>query len=138
MCPSAFSILGLLCTVKIDVINTGVLLYIMQIFSVYLHLFNTCVILWQNGGSFFLSGLVMGPGQKLLTWVRSGQFFCGSSGVGSGWVIHLWFEFKFGKLPLKMSNFSIFALQVKKISSGRVKKYPGCRRVGLLFTASQK
>jgi len=86
----------------------------------------------------FLSGLVMGPGQKLLTWVRSGQFFCGSSGVGSGWVIHLWFEFKFRKLPLKISNFSIFSLRVKKISSGQVKKYPGRRRVGLLFTAGQK
>jgi len=45
---------------------------------------------------------------------------------GLGQVSHLWFGFEFGKYPLKMSNFSIFSLQhQKKISSGRVKKYPG-------------
>jgi len=59
--------------------------------------------------------LVMGLGQNLLTRVSSGQFFvC--------WVSHLWFGCEFGKFPLKMSNFSIFSLWVKK--------YPGQRRVG--------
>jgi len=40
--------------------------------------------------------LVMGPGQFLVAWVRSGR------------VSHLWFGFGSGKFPLKMSNFSIF------------------------------
>jgi len=75
----------------------------------------------------------MGPGQNILTLVGSGQFIC-----GSGRVSHLWFGFEFGKFPLKMSNFSIFSLQIKKISSGQVGKYPGQRRVGLLLTAGQK
>jgi len=49
-----------------------------------------------------------------LGWV--GSIFCGSS-----WVSHLWFGFEFGKFPLKMSNFSIFSLRVKKniFGSGR-------------------
>jgi len=43
------------------------------------------------------------------------------------------------KFPLKRSNFSIFCLRIKKkISSGRVKKYPGQGRVCLLFIAGQK
>jgi len=47
-------------------------------------------------------------------WSRSGQFFC-----CLGWVSHLWFGF--GKFSLKVLNFSIFSLRVKKISSGWVK-----------------
>jgi len=43
-----------------------------------------------------------------------------------------------GKFPLETSNFSIFSIRVKKLSSCRVKKYPGQRNVGLLFTAGQK
>jgi len=60
--------------------------------------------------------VVMGSGQKFLTWV-------GSAIYGLGW-----------------ENFKcqIFSLRIKKISSGRVKKYPGQRQVGLLFTAAQK
>jgi len=54
-----------------------------------------------------------------------GQFFC-----SSGRISHLWFGFGFGKFTLKIPNFSIFSL--------RVKKYPGQRHVGLLSTASQK
>jgi len=46
----------------------------------------------------------MGPGQKFLTQVGSGQFFV----LGSGRVSHVWFGFEFQKFPLKMSNFSIF------------------------------
>jgi len=34
---------------------------------------------------------------------RFGSIFCVSD-----WVSYLWFEFGFGKFPLKMSNFSIF------------------------------
>jgi len=70
--------------------------------------------------------IVMGPGEKFLTWVESGQFFVVR--VGPGRVSHLWFGF--GKFPLKMSNFSIFSLWVKNNIFGL-----GQRR---LSTASQK
>jgi len=55
-----------------------------------------------------------------------------------GRVSHFWFRFGFGKFPLKISNFPIFSLRVKKIALGQVKKNPSQRRVGLLFTAGQK
>jgi len=45
----------------------------------------------------------MGPGSKIFDL---------------GQVSHLWFGFGFGKFALKMSNFSILSLRVKKISSG--------------------
>jgi len=45
---------------------------------------------------------------------------------------------RFRKFPLKIQIFQFFPLWVKKISSGWVKKYPGRRHVGLLFTAGQK
>jgi len=48
----------------------------------------------------------MGPGQKILICIRSGKFFVAR--VGSVRASHLWFEFEFGKFPLKKSNFSIF------------------------------
>jgi len=72
-----------------------------------------------------------GPKNFHMGWV--GSIFC-----GSGQVSHLWFGFEFGKLLIKMSNFSIFSLWVKKISSRRVKKYAGQRRGSLSFTAGQK
>jgi len=56
--------------------------------------------------------IVMGPGQKILC-------------LGSGRVSHLWFGFKFGKFPLKMSNFSIFSLRVKINIFGSGRKVPG-------------
>jgi len=40
--------------------------------------------------------------------------------------------------PKNVKFFYFFSLWAKKISSSRVKKYPGQRRVGLLFTAGQK
>jgi len=49
---------------------------------------------------------VMGPDQKFLTRVRSGQFFVAR--VGLGRVSHLWFGLGFGIFPQKASNFSIF------------------------------
>jgi len=58
--------------------------------------------------------------------------------LGSGQVSHLWFESGIGKFPLKVPNFSILPFGSKKISSGWVKKYPGQRRIGVLFTAGQK
>jgi len=67
--------------------------------------------------------LVMGPGQKFLF-------------LGLGRVSDLWFGFE--KFPLKIPNFSIFALWVKKISSDRFKKYLGQSRASLLFTTGQK
>jgi len=51
----------------------------------------------------------------------------------SGWVNPLWFGFGFGNFPLKISNFQFF-----QISLGQFKKYPGQRRVSLLYTASQR
>jgi len=68
---------------------------------------------------------VMGPG----------QFFCGSGRVGPA-IYGLGLNLK--NLPQKCKIFQFFALRVKKISSGRVGKYLGRRRVGLLFTAGQK
>jgi len=53
--------------------------------------------------------------------------------LGLGWVSHLWFGFGFGKFPLKISNFSIFPLLIKKYTLGWVKKYPGQRQVDLLL-----
>jgi len=67
--------------------------------------------------------LVMGPGQKFLT--RDGSAIY-------DWV-WIW------KIsPKNVKFFKIFLFRSKKISSGRVKKYPGKRGVGLLFTAGQK
>jgi len=78
-------------------------------------------------------GASYGFRSKFLAWV--GSIFL----LGSGRVSHLWFWFRFGdKFPQKISNFSIFPLWVKKISSSHVKKYPGQRQVGLLFTTGQK
>jgi len=68
--------------------------------------------------------IVMGPGQKIVTRVGSGQPFL------------LYFGLR--KLPLKIPNFSIFSLRIKKIASGQVKKYPEQSWVGLLFTADQR
>jgi len=65
----------------------------------------------------------MGLGQIFLTLVRSAIF-----GL----------DLALENFILKSKIFQFFALQVKKISSSWVKKYPGQTRVGLLFTAGQK
>jgi len=78
-----------------------------------------------------MCGLVMGLGQKFLTWVGSDQFFVAQ--VGSGQVSYLWFKFEFGKFPLKMSNFSSPFGSKKSLWVGSKST-----RVGLLFTAGQK
>jgi len=71
----------------------------------------------------------MGMDQKFLTPVWS--LFVAQ--VGLGRVSHLWFgSTGFRKFPLDKS------LWIKKISAGQVKKYPGQRWVGHLFTAGQK
>jgi len=62
----------------------------------------------------------------------SGQFFVPRAGPGK--VSNLWIW----KISPKNPKFSFFSLWVKKISTGRIKKYPVERRVGLLFTAGQK
>jgi len=72
-----------------------------------------------------MSLVVMGPGQKFLTRVGSGQFFVAR--------VRIW---KFSPKNVKFFNFLPFGS--KKIASGRVGKYPGQSRVGLLFTAGQK
>jgi len=60
----------------------------------------------------------MGSGQKFLT--RIGSIFCSSSQVS-----HLWLGF--GKFPLKMSNFSIFSLRIKKNLYRLGQKVPGSK-----------
>jgi len=72
-----------------------------------------------------------GSGSKIFDPCRvASNFFSGSGRVGSGqffvarvwlgWVSHLWFEFGFGKFPLKMSNFNFFPF-------GLARKVPGSK-----------
>jgi len=82
--------------------------------------------------------VVMGPGQKFLTWVGSGWvnfLWLGSGRVGS--AIMVWVRIR--KIsPKNIKFFNFFPFGSKKFASGRVRKYPGQSRVGLLFTAGQK
>jgi len=57
----------------------------------------------------------------------------GPGRVGLGQPSLVWFWV--WKISPKNPNF--FPLRIKKIASGRVKKYPGQRQVSLLFTAGQ-
>jgi len=59
--------------------------------------------------------VVMGPGQKFLTW------------FGLGRVSHLWFGFEFQKFPLKTSNFQFFSLRGQKNCFGSGRKVPGSK-----------
>jgi len=79
--------------------------------------------------------LVMGPGQIFFTRVGSGQFFVGRVGLCQPFMVWVWI-WKICPKNIKFFNFLPFGS--KKISSGRVGKYPGQRRVGLLFIAGQK
>jgi len=72
----------------------------------------------------------MGPGQKFLTWLGSGHFLW----LGLGQPLMVWVR----KISPKNVKFFNFFPSGQKISSGRVKKYQGQRRVSLLFTAGQK
>jgi len=63
-----------------------------------------------------------------------GHFFVAP--VGSSLVSHLYLWKFFPKKIAKFFNFFLF--QVKKISSGQVKKYLGQRQAGPVFTAGQK
>jgi len=65
----------------------------------------------------------MGLGQIFVAWARSAIF-------GLGMDLENFLQ--------KRQIFQYFVLRVKKMSSGRVEKYPGQSRVGLLFTAGQK
>jgi len=78
---------------------------------------------------------VMGLGQNFLTRVGSGQFFVALVGSGQPSMVLAWVLKIF---PKNIKFFNFFPLGSKTISSGRVKKYPGQRLVGLLFTAGQK
>jgi len=69
---------------------------------------------------------VMGLSQKILTRVRSGEFLVAQVGLAI-----------YGFL-IKVSNFSIISLRIKKNIFRWAKKYPGQRWVGLLFTAGLK
>jgi len=84
---------------------------------------------WANGVGkkllTILCNIVMGPGQKFLTRVGSGQQFMV--------LVRIW---KISPKNVKFFNF--FPFKSKIIALGRVRKYPGQSRVGLLFTAGQK
>jgi len=71
----------------------------------------------------------MGPGQKSLNRVGSGQFFVTHVGSGQPSMVLV------RKITPKSLKFIIY---LKKISFGRVKKYPDQMRVGLLFAVGQK
>jgi len=60
----------------------------------------------------------MDLGQKILIWVGSGQVNFLWLGLGQVRSAIHGLGFEFGKFTLKISNFSIFSLQVKKISLG--------------------
>jgi len=75
----------------------------------------------------------MGPGQKFLIQVGSGQFFAALLGLGQPFMVWVWIC-KISPKNVKFFNF--YPWGQKK--SRRVGKYPGRRRVGLLFTAGQK
>jgi len=68
--------------------------------------------------------VVMVPGQKFLTQVGSGQ-----PSLVRVWVLKI--------SPKNHKFFKFFSFGSKKVSMGQVKKYPGQRRVGILFTAGQ-
>jgi len=65
----------------------------------------------------------------------------GSKFLDQGWVNFCcsgWFKSAIQKSPKNHKIFNFFPFGSKKISSGQVKKYPGQRRVSLLFTSGQK
>jgi len=55
--------------------------------------------------------------------------------LGLGRVNDIWFGFE--KFPLKIPNFTIFPLWIKNNHTGS-EKYPGQRKVGILFSVGQK
>jgi len=69
-----------------------------------------------------------GSGSKIFELGLVGSIYCWV------WFSHLWFGPGFWKINPKNPKF--FPLD-KNLSSDWVKKYPGQRRVGLLFTAGQ-
>jgi len=90
---------------------------------------------WKRMWFVRMCEIVMDPSQIFLT--QFGSIFCSSGRVRLGqtslvWVL-VWKIF-----PKNPKFFNFFSFGSKKIPSGRVKKYPGQRRVGLLFTAGQK
>jgi len=66
-----------------------------------------------------------GSGSKFFDPDRVGSIFCGLGWVGSGQPLIVWVWI--------WKIFHFFSLRVKKISLGRVEKYPGQRRVSILF-----
>jgi len=62
----------------------------------------------------------------------------GSKFFDPGRVRHLWFGFEFEKLSLKMSNFSIFALRVKKNLFGSESTWVGGGLASYLLRVKSK
>jgi len=66
--------------------------------------------------------LMMGP-KLTQVWLGQVKFLL----LGSGRVSHLSFGFGIGKFPLKIPNFSMYALWVKKNLIWSVQKVPGSK-----------
>jgi len=70
-------------------------------------------VTWRYWGS---NSCCQGSNPRHLWWVCVKRFW-----PGSGRVSHLWFGFR--KFPLKMSNFSIFSIRMKKYLGQRQVSY---------------
>jgi len=76
-------------------------------------------------GSLWMIFVVMGPGQKLLTRVRSGQYFVARIVSGQPSMVWVW------KISPKNVKFLIlFPFGSKNIILAWAKRYSGQRRVG--------
>jgi len=77
-----------------------------------------------------------GFGSKYFDPGWAGQILLPGPGLMGSAIFGLGLAFE--NFPLKSQIFQFFALQVKKILSGQVKKYMSKSRVSLIFTAGQK
>jgi len=90
-------------------------------------LHGTSVWIWKKAWNEFVLWIY----PKYLLQLVVGSIFCGSGRVGSA-ICGLGLNLE--NFPQKRQIFQFLPFGSKKISSGRVRKYPSTR-VGLLFTA---